>query len=126
MFVLRWIIVALAAIQGGWLAFDGARALTVGDYVTPSSGANAGQLGPWSKLVSALGFNPRGMPMKCLHVMLGALWLVALVIFIVRPSTGWWALLGVSIASLWYLPIGTVIGLVEIGLLMTPYVRGIN
>jgi hypothetical protein len=41
-----WIVAALAALNGGWMTFDGARALIVGDYVTPSSGEYAGQLGP--------------------------------------------------------------------------------
>ncbi len=54
---LGWVVAALALIEGGWLAFDGGRALIVGDYVTPSSGPSAGQLGPWSKVVSALGID---------------------------------------------------------------------
>ena len=43
----EWVVVALALIEGGWLAFDGGSALVVGDYVTPDSGQYAGQLGPW-------------------------------------------------------------------------------
>ncbi len=35
---LVWIVVLLAFVEGGWLAFDGGHALVTGDYVTPSSG----------------------------------------------------------------------------------------
>ncbi len=49
----------LAALEAGWMMFDGMRALIVGDYVTPKKGPYAGQLGPWSKLVSAIGLAPR-------------------------------------------------------------------
>jgi hypothetical protein len=48
-----WIVAALAALNGGWMTFDGARAFFVGDYVTPSSGEYAGQLGPWADVVSS-------------------------------------------------------------------------
>ena len=34
-------------------------ALIAGDYVTPSKGQYAGQLGPWARLVSAVGLEPR-------------------------------------------------------------------
>jgi hypothetical protein len=44
-------------------AYDGSRALIVGDYVTPKSGAYAGQLGPWAKLVAAVGIEPRSTVM---------------------------------------------------------------
>jgi hypothetical protein len=59
MTLLRVLLIVLAVIEGGWMTFDGTRALTVGDYVTPRSGAHAGQLGPWHHVVSAVGVAPR-------------------------------------------------------------------
>lgn len=38
---LGWVVLVMALVEGGWLAFDGGRALVVGDYVT----AQSGQLG---------------------------------------------------------------------------------
>ena len=122
---LKWIVLALALLQGGWLVFDGSRALIVGDYVTPASGPRAGQLGPWSRIVSALGFEPRSTVIKCLHLFLGIAWVIALVVFAVRPASGWWAVLCCSVASLWYLPIGTVLSIVVIALLLTPQIRSL-
>ena len=64
---LAWIIVALGLMQGGWLAFDGSRALIVGDYVTPSSGQYAGQA---SALIDQpIQVDSHGMPPRVsLHV----------------------------------------------------------
>src|SRR2546426_9243965 len=90
MHTLKWIVLALALFQGGWLTFDGGRALIVGDYVTPASGPRAGRLGAWSRVVSAVGFEPRSTFIKCLHLFLGIAWLIALVVLVVRPASGWW------------------------------------
>jgi hypothetical protein len=125
MHTLKWIVVALALLQGGWLVFDGGRALIVGDYVTPRSGPHAGQLGPWSRIVSALGLEPRSTVIKCLHLFLGIAWLIALIIFVVRPASGWWVLLGCAAASLWYLPVGTLMSVVVMALLLTPQLRNL-
>jgi hypothetical protein len=120
---LRGIVVALSLIQGAWLAFDGGRAWIVGDYVTPSAGPRAGQLGPWARVVSALGLDPRGGFVKSLHVVLGVAWLIAAVLLVVRPATGWWAALVCGVATLWYLPIGTVLSIIILALLLTQSLR---
>src|SRR6476620_526338 len=116
---LNWIVLALALFQGGWLCFDGSHALLLGDYVTPRSGPGAGQLGPWARLVSAVGLDPRSTTIKCLHLFLGIAWLIGAVAFIVRPLFGSWLLLACAIATLWYLPIGTIISITLIALLLT-------
>jgi hypothetical protein len=122
--MLKWIVFALAMLQGCWLVFDGSRALIVGDYVTPSTGPHAGQLGPWSRVVSAIGLEPRSTMIKCLHLCLGVAWLIALIVFLVRPAAGWWVLLVCGVATLWYLPVGTVASLILLVLLFTPQLRG--
>lgn len=119
----KWVVVALALFQGAWLAFDGTRALTVGDYITPSSGPRAGQLGPWSRVVSALGWEPRSTLIKSVHVSLGLLWLVGMIVFLIRPEVGWWVLFGCGIGTLWYLPLGTALSIVVLVLLLTPQLR---
>lgn len=126
MHTLKWITIALALLQGSWLIFDGGRALIVGDYVTPRSGPRVGQLGPWSYVVELVGLNPRGTFVKALHVLLGVAWMTALVVFHPRPAAGWYVLLICTIASLWYLPIGTWASLVVIALLLPPRIRGLQ
>lgn len=68
---VRVLIISLAVIEGAWMTYDGARALRVGDYVTPRSGAYAGQLGPWHRVVSAAGIAPRSNLMKIIVVVYG-------------------------------------------------------
>lgn len=121
---LGWVVVALALIEGGWLAFDGAHALVVGDYVTPSSGRHAGQLGPWARVVAAVGIEPRSTLMKSIHLGLGAAWLVVMVCFALGLPWAWWGMLVCAVLGLWYLPFGTVLSLLQIVLLLLPAVRG--
>ena len=121
---LAWLVVLLALIEGGWLAFDGGHALLTGDYVTPKTGRFAGQLGPWASVVSALGIEPRSTLMKSIHLLLGLGWLVVMVAFVLGARWAWWGMLGCAAAALWYLPFGTLLSLVQIVLLLLPQVRG--
>lgn len=120
---LGWVVALLALVEGGWLAFDGGHALATGDYVTPSSGPHAGQLGPWSKLVSAVGIEPRSTLMKTIHVGLGAIWVVVLVCFVMRLPWAWAGMLACAVAGLWYLPFGTLLSVIQIVLLLLPPLR---
>lgn len=120
---LGWVVVMLAFVEGGWLAFDGGKALMTGDYVTPSSAQYAGQLGPWSKLVSAVGIEPRSTLMKSVHLMLGSAWLIVIVCFVLRLSWAWWGMFICAVAGLWYLPFGTLLSVVQIVLLLLPALR---
>ena len=54
--MVKYVIVIIALLVGSWLLTDGARALATGSYTTPSSGAYAGQFGPWSKVVASVGW----------------------------------------------------------------------
>lgn len=110
---MRITVILIALLIGGWLAFDGSRALVRGDYVT----GRDGKLGPWSRVVSSVGINPRSTGMKWAHVILGAMWVGAAVSFLAGIYVGCVALLGCSVLTLWYLPIGTVLSMVEIALL---------
>jgi hypothetical protein len=109
-----WVAAALAVLLGGWLTFDGTRAFLMGDYVTPSSGDHAGQLGPWSRVVAAVGLDPRSACVKGLHVVLGLGWLAAGGCLAAGVPWAREILIGCAVASLWYLPIGTVIAVVEL------------
>ncbi len=120
---LGWIVVLLAFVEGGWLAFDGGHALLKGDYVTPRTGRYAGQLGPWSKLVSAIGIEPRSTLMKLIHLVLGLVWLTAIFCYIVRMPWAWSGMIVCAIASLWYLPFGTLLSVIQIALLLWSPVR---
>ena len=119
-----WIVAGLVVLNAGWMLFDGARALIVGDYVTPKGGPHAGQLGPWSKVVEAVGVNPRSVLMKCVFVGYGATFLIVLAAFIHGASWGWWGMIAVAVLGLWHVPFGTLINVVVIALLQLPGLRG--
>lgn len=115
---IRWGLVALALIVAGYMAVDGVRALWVGDYFTPTSGRYAGRLGPWSHVVSAVGIEPRSTVMKALFAGYGTAWLVVVALFLRGESWAWWGMLVAAVGSLWYLPVGTLLGVLQIVLLL--------
>ena len=120
---LGWVVVGLALLEAGWLAFDGARALLVGDYFTPSSGPYAGQLGPWAKVVVAIGLEPRSTLVRAMHLGLGAGWLAVLACYVRRIRWAWSGMLACAVLGLWYLPFGTLLSLAQVVLLSLPAVR---
>lgn len=109
--VLKGCIIVLALGPGIFMTFDGLRALILGDYVTPTTGEYAGQLGPWSDVVGAIGIAPRSTLMKVIFVLFGLAWLGAIAAFVrsIPRSRGTLAVL--AVATLWYLPVGTVLSI---------------
>jgi hypothetical protein len=106
---VRWLLVGLCVVQGAYMAFDGIRALVVGSYVTPRSGPHAGELGPWARLVRAVGIPPESTGMKAAFVVLGAGYLVAAAAWAVGAGWARWLGLVLAVGTLWYLVPGTVI-----------------
>ncbi|HEX9085829.1 MAG TPA: hypothetical protein VF836_13900 [Gemmatimonadaceae bacterium] len=111
---VRLAVVALGLVEGAWMTFDGTRALTVGDYVTPSSGAHAGQLGPWNYAVRAVGIAPRSTAMKLIFVVYGVSWLIISLGLGLQSTWASQAMLIAAIATLWYLPVGTLFGIIQL------------
>jgi len=102
--IVRYLIVFLALATGAWMTFDGSRALIAGDYFTPPSG----ELGPWSGVVGAIGIPPRSTSMKIIVVVFGLAWSGATAGFATGAMWGGPALVLLSVATLWYLPAGTL------------------
>lgn len=121
---LRWVVIALAVFEAGYMAVDGGRALVTGEYITPSSGEYEGQLGPWTKIVEAIGIAPSSTLMKTIFVVYGLVWLGIAAAFAARLPYSWGLMLAAAIGSLWYLIIGTVASAIMIALLLLPAVRG--
>ena len=113
----HYLAASLMFVNAAFMTFDGIRAFTVGDYLTPKSGPHSGQLGPWSKVVQAVGIEPRSNLMKGIHVALGVTTLALLGCFLMKFSWASNALLAAAFAGLWYLPVGTALNAVAIVLL---------
>ena len=116
--LLRWVIVFLGLSEAGFMAFDGVRALITGEYTTPKEGPYAGKLGPWTRLVSAVGIEPRATFMKCIFVGYGVLWLGIIAGYARGAAWAWKAMLFASIGSLWYLVFGTLTSSILLALLL--------
>jgi len=99
------------------MAFDGGRALVAGDYVTPSSGPYAGQLGPWAGVVEAAGLEPRSGLVKSVFVVYGLALVAAALGFALARAGSRRALLVLLPLGLWYLPFGTAINVVALAML---------
>ena len=112
-----YLITLLILINAGYMAFDGIHAFSTGDYVTPKSGPRAGQLGPWSKVIQAIGLDPRSNLVKSILILQGAITLALLACYLFRLPWAANALKGATVAGLWYLPAGTIINVLVLVLL---------
>jgi hypothetical protein len=101
------------------MAFDGVHALSTGDFVTPSSGPHAGQLGPWTLVPRSLGLEPRSVSVKAFFLLFGLIYLLALAAFLLRRKGSWYSLVGCAIIALLYLPVGTLTSIASLVVLVT-------
>jgi hypothetical protein len=113
----RWIVAILALLEAGWMTFDGLRAHVTGSY-TVASGDHAGQLGPWASLVSAIGVDPNSAGMRWTFILYGVAWIAITICFLIGLRWARAAMLVAAIGSLWFLPFGTLLSLVQIVLLV--------
>ena len=114
---MKWIIVLLIILTAGWMFADGLRALVLGDYVTPSSGEYAGELGPWASVLSAAGLEPRSTAIKTIFVLYGITSFIAVTGFATDQPWGRNFLIVMAVLGLWYLPIGTATNMIALILL---------
>ena len=112
-----WVVAGLVLLNGGWMAFDGGRAVVVGDYVTPKTGHLAGTLGPWSKIVDAVHIDPRSTLMKSIFLLYGLAYLAVTAAFLLGVTSARWAIVVLAVLGLWYIPFGTPINLLVMILL---------
>src|SRR6476659_2230051 len=101
--IIKWIIVLLAFMNFGYMTFDGGKALITGDYIRPKSGKYAGQLGPWSKIVTRIGIDPESTTMKLIFVACVLTGLIITLCYLMKLSLAANGLLLINIFSLWYL-----------------------
>lgn len=116
--VLKWFTILLAMFSFVYMAAYGFIALIDGDYVRSASGEFAGELGPWSYLVSAVGIDPTSVIMKLCFLLWGLGGLSITVWFSLHPRKAWAPLFILNISSVWYLWIGAGSAIVQIMLLI--------
>ena len=107
--ITKVIVSVIALLTGGWMIFDGMYVLITGKYFGPE------KPGPWSDLVSFIGVNPFNLGIP--FIILGVFWLLFLVGMLLNQSWAWYGAVFAAVATLWYLPVGTVLSVSYIGLL---------
>jgi len=108
---MKLIIIILGLLNGLYMVTDGIFVMFKSKYIGPE------KPGPWANLFYKLNIDV--FKLGPLFIVLGLMWLIFL--FGLQTNQNWTFLLGmlVSIFTLWYLPIGTIISVIVILLLIS-------
>jgi hypothetical protein len=101
---MKYVVIGLSALNGLWMLIDGIYVLTNGKYIGPE------KPGPWASLVGLTGIDV--FKLGPMFVAFGISWLT--LAGGLYWDAGWARMLGLilSVATLWYLPFGTLISFV--------------
>ena len=107
---MKLLVTIIGLINGGYMLIDGIVVLLKGRYIGPE------KPGPWASLFEKAGLNV--FKLGPLFIIFGILWLVW--IYALWTNQQWTYLLGIimSLATLWYLPFGTIISLIILCVLL--------
>jgi len=103
------ILIIIAVINGGWMLFNGLHLLNYGNYYGPP--------GLWADLIASVGIDP--MNVGELFVLFGSCWLAGAIGLMFNRRWTLELFLGISIATLWYLPFGTILSIAFLIILLT-------
>jgi hypothetical protein len=101
---MKWIVIVLGVITGGFMLIDGIHVLLKGKYIGPP------EPGPWASLFYKLKVDV--FKLGPLFIAFGLAWLLFVASLWMQRS--WSFPLGVAVAvlTLWYLPVGTLISVI--------------
>jgi hypothetical protein len=107
---MKVILLVMALVMGGYMLADGIYVIIKGKYIGPE------KPGPWSAIFEKLHVNV--FSLGPLFIFFGVAWLI----FMAGIGTGsaWARMYGMvlSIFSLWYLPVGTIIAIITFLILL--------
>ncbi len=89
------------------MLLDGIVATQTGRYIGTAPGP-----GPWATIVQAAGIDPLSYTMHGIFIVYGIAWLAAIGYALTGRSV---ALYGMAILTLWYVPFGTLLSLLVLG-----------
>lgn len=98
---MKIVVLFLSILNGGYMLVDGIFVMINGKFIGPD------RPGPWASIFSAAGIDV--FKLGPMFVVFGVAWLVFVFSVITRQRWAYVFGIGVSIATLWYLPIGTII-----------------
>ncbi len=107
---MKILLTIIALINAGYMLIDGIFVMINGKYIGPE------KPGPWSNIFEK--FNIDVFKLGPMFIVFGILWFIF--IYGLQTSQSWVYLFGLllSVATLWYLPIGTLISVISIVLLV--------
>ena len=101
---MKFVITILSFIQGAFMLVDGIHVILKGKYIGPP------EPGPWAILFTKLGVDV--FKLGPLFIVFGAAWLIFLYALITGQQWGFKYGIIISILTLWYLPVGTIISVI--------------
>lgn len=107
---MKFIIIILAIITGGFMLIDGIHVLLKGKYIGPP------EPGPWASLFYKMKVNV--FKLGPLFIAFGLVWLVFASGIWMQRSWSFPLGIAISILTLWYLPVGTLISIAVLILLL--------
>ena len=116
--ILQTVVIALVALNAGYMVYDGFGALMNGDYIRPTEGEYAGQLGPWTMFAALANIDPMSTLMKSIFLVLGSIGLLGLLLYIVKPRLGSTILMLFCFLTLWNLIFGSITSFITIIILL--------
>ena len=101
---MKILITILGLLNGGYMLLDGIYVLMKGKYIGPE------KPGPWAELFYKLDINV--FKLGPLFIAFGILWLTWL--YSLWSNQSWTYIFGIiiSILTLWYLPVGTILSII--------------
>ena len=101
---MKLLITILSVLNGGYMLLDGIHVWVKGKYIGPP------KPGPWAKVFYAL--NVDVFKLGPLFIGYGLAWLIWLVLLYTNQSLAYTAGICLCIATLWYIPVGTLFSLI--------------
>ncbi|MCU0434598.1 MAG: hypothetical protein MUC87_14180 [Bacteroidia bacterium] len=108
--LFKIIILIFSLLNGGYMLADGIYVLLRGKYIGPP------EPGPWAILFRKLNINV--FQLGPLFIVFGLCWLVFLAAFVFKLPWAWPAGIIAAVATLWYLPVGTLLSAVVLIILL--------
>jgi hypothetical protein len=108
---MKYVVLILSLINGLWMLVDGVYVMLNGKFIGPE------KLGPWASVLSITGVDV--FKLGPMFMIFGLAWLVF--VFCLFSNAGWafWYGAVLAVATVWYLPVGTIISIIVLaGLLL--------
>lgn len=107
---MKIMLAVIAFINGGFMLLDGIFVMLKGKYIGPE------KPGPWANLFYKLHVNV--FKLGPLFIIYGLMWLIFLYGLLTSQAWAYKLGLAISILSLWYLPVGTLLSVVALVILL--------